>query len=60
MKTQPLYRITYPAGYYALENTVTGRVIRTGYDTLDLPQSFIESKYKKALAKTVKVKINKK
>jgi hypothetical protein len=52
MKT-PLYTITYPAGYYALENTLTGRVMRTPYDTLDHPESFIEEKYKRALARTV-------
>lgn len=49
----PLYTITYPAGYYALENTVTGRVIRTPYDTSDVTEDFIRNKYRKALARTV-------
>lgn len=52
MKT-PLYRVTYPAGYYALENTVTGRVMRTPYDTMDQTEEFIRNKYKRALARTV-------
>lgn len=52
MKT-PLYQITYPAGYYALENTVTGRVMRTPYDTMDQTEEFIRNKYRKALARTV-------
>ena len=52
MKT-PLYTISYPAGYYALENTVTGRIIRTPYDTLDVSEDFIRNKYRKAFARTV-------
>lgn len=51
-KTRPLYVIECPAGYYALRNTVTGRVIRSGYDVFDHPESFFREKYKAALAKT--------
>jgi len=47
------YEITGIRGYYALRNTVTGKVIMTGYDCADHPASFIENKYKKALAKTI-------
>lgn len=55
MTTYPLYRITYPAGYYALTNVETGRTTRTGYDTCDESEEFIREKYKRALSRTVKV-----
>jgi len=49
---RPLYVVTYPAGYYAIENQKTGRVIRSGYDACDHPESFFREKFKTALAKT--------
>jgi hypothetical protein len=49
---RPLYIVTYPQGYYAIQNQKTGKVIRSGYDTLDHPESFFREKYKVALAKT--------
>jgi len=49
---RPLYVVTYPAGYYAIESQQTGRVIRPGYDACDHPESFFREKFKTALAKT--------
>jgi len=52
IKNRPLYIVTYPGGYYAIENQQTGKVIRSGYDVSDHPESFFREKYKTALART--------
>jgi hypothetical protein len=49
---RPLYIVTYPSGYYAIENQKTGKVIRSGYDACDHPESFFREKFRIALAKT--------